>query len=289
MVYILLTESEIKLKIKELTNNEYELISSYKNYSTKVTIKHLKCEKNFEVKPSNFLSNNTRCPHCRNLSRKIYNWNTEYYKKLVKEIYDEEYSILGNYVNKVTKILTRHNTCGYIWEIDPFHFINERNRCPLCNKIAREESKNVIMIEEILKELSITYEREKKLFKNPSTKLYLRADFFIEKFNLVIEYDGKQHFKPMFNDNTKLEKTIERDNLKNSWLIKNRINYIRIPYNIYKKEDIKNILIYFFKAISSEASNESLLEERSTTIQLDNIKNVRYNIVNRLESSDSKR
>lgn len=66
----------------------------------------------------------------------------------------------------------------------------------------------------------------------------LRFDFFISKLNLIIEFDGEQHFRPltlgkMSEKQARISfETIKRnDRLKNKWAKKNKIKMIRIKYN----------------------------------------------------------
>lgn len=241
-------------RLKNETNGEYILISKeYLKNDKPLIMKHMKCKKEFTTTYARFFNNKrSRCPHCHNLSRRIV-MSPEEYRKKVDEIYNGEYIVLEDYKFKTHKLLTRHVVCGHEWKIDPFHLVDERNGCPICNKIAKEESKYIKMIIEILNENKIDFIREFKLFKNPKTGKYLIADFYLEKFNLVIEYDGKQHFKPMFNDIEKLEKQKERDMIKNNLLEENNFEYIRIPYTVNKKADIKNVILRKIETISSEA------------------------------------
>ena len=66
----------------------------------------------------------------------------------------------------------------------------------------------------------------------------LRFDFYIKKLNLIIEYDGEQHYRPMTlgrmtkKNALKQFKIIKRnDKLKNNWAKKNKIRMIRIRYD----------------------------------------------------------
>lgn len=247
------TIEDIIEKLFEETKGEYTLISKkYINNESPLKMKHSKCGKIFITTYTRFFNyKKSRCPHCHNESKKI-KMTPEEYRDLVEKIYGNEYSILEDYKYKTYKLLTRHNICGHEWKIDPYHFIDERNGCPVCNKIAREESKYIKIIKEILDENNINYKREYKLFKNPKTNRYLRADFYLKDFNLVIEYDGKQHFKPMFNNNDKLKLQIERDLIKNKLLEEYNYNYIRIPYNINKKSDLEELILNKIKTTSSQ-------------------------------------
>ncbi len=82
--------------------------------------------------------------------------------------------------------------------------------------------------------------------KEVNKKIYnhnVRYDIFIEKINLFIEYDGRQHFIPTkyFDQNYNLKYRVNMDILKNIYCLKNNINILRIPYSL-KHSEIKNII-----------------------------------------------
>lgn len=80
-------------------------------------------------------------------------------------------------------------------------------------------------IQNILIENQIHFERE-KIFKDLG--LY-RFDFYLPKYNRLVEFDGEQHFKQNnFFDN--LEEIQKRDQEKNKWAKDNNIPLVRIPY-----------------------------------------------------------
>lgn len=88
-------------------------------------------------------------------------------------------------------------------------------------------------------ENSIEYTKEHSYLDLLGNKLgKLRFDFFIEKHNLLIEYDGQQHFKPIkqFGGEEYIKQLIIHDNTKNEYAITNKINLLRISYS-----EIKNI------------------------------------------------
>ena len=244
------TIEEIQLELKSLTDDYLLVSKDYKNNHSELIFYHKQCKREFSSTYTRFFKQGSRCKHCVRESR-IIKKTTDEYKKEVYNIYKNEYTVLGEYTAKTHKILMQHNTCGHTWEISPYQFIDRRDRCPACYKIPKNESKYVLMIKEILNENNISYITEKKLCKNPETNRFLLADFFIEDYNLVIEYDGKQHYKPMYNDIKKLEKQKKRDLIKDKYLIKNNINILRIPYTVNTKENIKEIIITKLETIRS--------------------------------------
>lgn len=109
------------------------------------------------------------------------------------------------------------------------------------------KSRGEELISNILKEMCISFEKEKTFIDcvNPKTNSLLRFDFYLPDYNVIIEYDGEQHFK--YNDtgwNTKenFKQTIYRDNIKNNYCKNNNIKLIRIPYTDFNKINQKYIV-----------------------------------------------
>jgi very-short-patch-repair endonuclease len=108
------------------------------------------------------------------------------------------------------------------------------------------------MIAVFLDEQKLDYQQEHPIVKNPDTGHYLRADFYIESMNMVIEFDGPQHFKPVeyFGGEEHYQQCVYRDKIKNYHCKKEGIHLIRIPY--FKKNEIRNILENFFSKFNKE-------------------------------------
>lgn len=68
----------------------------------------------------------------------------------------------------------------------------------------------------------------------PETNRHLVFDFYLPEQNILIEYDGGQHFHKVKNDRYGYEGIVARDNYKNQWCKDNNITLIRIPYTEYK-------------------------------------------------------
>jgi hypothetical protein len=115
--------------------------------------------------------------------------------------------------------------------------------CPMCMLYSKKE----IIIANILKDYHIDFIKEKTFSDcvNVSTGRKLRFDFYLTKFNICIEYDGIQHFKPITfwggNIDTLLEYKL-RDKIKNDYCKINNIKLYRINYkeNFIKK--LQNII-----------------------------------------------
>lgn len=121
--------------------------------------------------------------------------------------------------------------------------------CPKCNTL--NNSKAVQLITKILLEHNINFEKEKR-FPDCKNKKPLPFDFFLVDYNILIEFDGIQHFEPMrwYNNNPadpkkaekKLLETQANDKLKNNWSKKSPYTLYRISYNQNVKKELIKIL-----------------------------------------------
>ena len=84
----------------------------------------------------------------------------------------------------------------------------------------------------------ITYQYKENWCKNPSTNKYLPFDFCIEKYKIIIELDGLQHFKYVKNWNNNPEEARLKDIYKMNRALENGYSVIRmlqedVYYNKY--------------------------------------------------------
>ena len=74
------------------------------------------------------------------------------------------------------------------------------------------------------------------------TGLPYRYDFFLPDYNLLIEYDGIQHYKEVKYFNISLKEQQKRDKIKDKYAKDHHIKLIRIPYTKYNSLTIEDIL-----------------------------------------------
>ena len=86
----------------------------------------------------------------------------------------------------------------------------------------------------ILKLNNIEYIQEKSFFNFEETNAPARYDFYLPKYNRLIEYDGIQHFSYKkdkgWNNEQNFLLTQKRDQIKNKWAAAHNIPLVRIPY-----------------------------------------------------------
>lgn len=227
------THEDFANEVSEATNGEYVCIGEYKGSREKVKILHKKCNYSWEIIANNFLSKKIRCPKCRRVKRKT----TEDFKEEVFELTEDEYSVIGEYKNIRTPVLLRHNQCDYEWEIRPSGFLSG-NRCPNCNDL-----KGSGEIKKSLKKRNIKYTVEKR-FNGCRSEKKLPFDFYLEDLNILIEYDGQHHFRPVnfggvSEKRAKIlhERTKSHDEIKNNYCLKNNLILFRIPFWQYDTID----------------------------------------------------
>lgn len=184
--------------------------------------------KNDKVKSCGCLYKDTSNKYSKDYSLAENNTNPFYeYLSPSQERWDWSHQIVWN---------IKCRNCGKVYLGIPTELISEKrthgmNPCSCWKKY----SVGVQKIINILNDNNIIFEQEKKYDTCVSPKgNALPFDFYIPSKNILIEYDGEQHFKIAFGqDEDKLTLQKEYDKIKNEWCIKNNITLIRIPY--YKK------------------------------------------------------
>ena len=130
------TTEQFKKEVYEMYQDEYTVLGEYKNSKTKVLIKHNKCGNTWEATPNNFLRG-AKCPYCSKSYHK--KWTNEDFLQKVANQVGDEYTFLEPYQGSDTKIRVKHNKCGNVYEITPYRFLKQKQRCPKCAISIRAE------------------------------------------------------------------------------------------------------------------------------------------------------
>ena len=111
--------------------------------------------------------------------------------------------------------------------------------CPHCN-----DSKGELIIKNFLENKKIIFVRN-KIFDECFDLDKLRFDFYLPKHNIVIEFDGIQHYKPIkfFGGKKEFLNLQRRDRIKDKFCINNSIQMLRIKYNEKIENKLKNIIM----------------------------------------------
>lgn len=227
------TTEEFKKELYEFVGDEYELIDEYVNNRTKIKYIHRTCGKVWKQTPSEVL-NGYRCNHCfgnKKLTQKEF-------ENRVFEQRGNEYTVIGKYVNFNSKVKMKHNKCGMVWDIKPNYFLGKESGCPKCN-----QSKGEFRIEKYLIENNIAFVPQKTYPDLVGIRnLPLSYDFYLPKFNLLIEFQGQQHEYAVdwFGGKEKFERQKKIDRLKKDYAKLHNIELLEIWY--YDYDNIEEVL-----------------------------------------------
>lgn len=145
-------------------------------------------------------------------------------------------------INRNSRYLVKCD-CGKEYEVYAQNLTQGCTTSCGCVKESHGENK----IREILNQNNIKFETQKTFndFNYTDTKGKPRYDFYLPNYNILIEYDGEQHFYPTYNWDTQeiFELRQSHDKIKNDYAIKNGYVLIRIPYTHYNDLCIKDLLL----------------------------------------------
>ena len=138
-----------------------------------------------------------------------------------------DYDVVRVY-DDLQNVVLRCRACGH-------EFLTQKTRmkkgygCAICSK--RGISKASQEIENYLRINGIPFEREKR-FDECRRKNPLPFDFFVPSMNLLIEYNGEQHYRAteLFGGEKKLELYRERDKIKRQFAKDHGFRLLVIPW-----------------------------------------------------------
>ena len=164
------THEEFCKEVYQLFGNKYKVLGQYINSKTNVLIKNTICNHEYPITPNNLFSNHPECPKCSIANRTK---TTEYFINEVYDLVDDEYSVLGEYINSYTGIKMIHNICGHEWSPTPTSFLNEK-RCPKCFGNIKKKH------EEFVKEVYLINKNIKILGKYSSQRNTIKCQCLID-------------------------------------------------------------------------------------------------------------
>ena len=232
---------KFKQEVYDLVGDEYIVIGEYKGTNENVLFKHniKDCECQFVMTPHNFLSGQ-RCPYCAiNIRKEKLTKTQKEYEKDIYDLYKNEYTVLGQYINSKELIKIKHNNCGHIFEINARCMLHSNfNHCPYCSHPTKGEQRIIDYLDS---------HNEKYIYQKRYKDLYgvgnglLSYDFYIPRYNLLIEYQGNFHDGTVsIQTEESFEIQKEHDKRKRNYAKSHGINLLEIWY--WDFDNIENIL-----------------------------------------------
>lgn len=176
---------ELKARI-EHTEYRVENGDAYKTIRNKITFLHSVCGNTFTTTAVRVSENRVKCQKCYGKSLKI----KEDYLDKMKEIYQNQYEVIELWKGKNPFIQVK-GPCNHTYKVNRYAFLKKNTKCPECNRSKGEQA-----IYNFLYSKNILFE-EQINFKKLKSKINLIFDFYIPKYNICIEFDGIQHFRPI--------------------------------------------------------------------------------------------
>lgn len=199
-----------------------------------------KCENNheWETRIADRVSG-CGCPYCAGrVATRDHNLLLDNPKLCKQWHYEKNYKLPNEYTPKSGEIVWwKCERCDREWQ----YSISGRNhsnvRC-ICNNLSKGEEK----LSSFFNENKIDNIQQYK-FQNCINIRQLPFDFYLSKYNVVIEYSGIQHYQPIehFGGEKGFKKQQNRDQIKRDYCKENNIKLIEIPY--WDFDNMEDILI----------------------------------------------
>lgn len=239
--------SNIFIKNLHKKHPHIDLYSKYTKASAIMAFKCNKCGHIWQTKGRNLLiKHSVGCPICREHKKKNIKHpiSKKYREKLTinfirkLHINHPQWTLISKYINRTTiiSIACKHN---HIFTIIAENALKKKAKCPYCptSRISKGEHQII----NYLNKHNITYEYA---FKTPTCKDKAPLHFDFKIKNILIEYQGEQHYKPIkcWGGQTKLKLQQKHDQIKREWAKNNGYREIEIRYD----QDINSTLDKLF-------------------------------------------
>lgn len=226
-----LTSEEFIVKCELIHGCKFDYSQTkYEGYRNRINV-ICRTHGEFQIFPDNHLKGQG-CAVCARKDHKLVELSIERLEN-IKKIHGDKYlyddiTITNGSINVVCKNHGKFTQTIYNHE--------RGHGCPECKSTSKGEDK----IKNILQKNKIEFIRN-HTFSDCLRSRRLKFDFYLPKFNMIIEYDGEHHFhENKYFTGEKLKYTIENDKIKNDYCCTNGIKLIRIPY--WKFKDIESII-----------------------------------------------
>ena len=236
----------IELDYKPIMNAEDFSLDRGKLIVKFVCPKHGIVQQNF----GDFIARKTICKFCahENIGNKLRIDKNEV-EKIIESKNNNKLLNVNEYKGFNTKNLkVLCGSCGKIFTTSlGIYSKNIDGKCPDCSELSYGE----FLVAMYLDKYGVTYFRQEHFNGDCRDIKPLPFDFYLPEYNICIEYDGEQHFEPVFGEKQFLS-TILHDGMKNNYCKWNNMYLIRIPY--WEFHNIEQILIKELNLTQQEKS-----------------------------------
>lgn len=236
--------TEQYIKDLEIKNPTIICIDDFVDVSTKILHKCLICSHEWFILPSNALSK-AKCPICSKSNHYI-----TYRNKFLDMLNKKQIKCISEYKGSQNPISCKCMVCGYTWDIKYANSL-KYSGCPKCHL---SFSKGEECVSKYLTDMHIKFERQKKYKSLKGIgNLPLSYDFYLPIHNILIEFQGRQHFQPIkyFGGNKTFIVQQIHDLRKRKYAKEHNINFLTIWYDEIDK--IPQILNQYLNSLKLES------------------------------------
>ena len=218
--------------------NDYILLTNESEYTDAFMSIEYICKKHGIQKQSlENIIHGHRCFSCSYDERSMnFRHSIEYVISVIESYNNNKLMNPNDYINaNAHNLIIKCGLCGNYYETSFSDYTNNMQiRCKSC---AQSESIGEMKIRVFLENNNVNFVQEKR-FNDCVDKHCLPFDFYLPKYNLIIEFDGQHHFHEVGFGN--YESTKKHDEIKNQYCKNNNIKLLRIPY--WDGNDIEKII-----------------------------------------------
>lgn len=244
--------------VNSIYEGKFAVVGEYKGSFTPIKMYCKAHEYTFSKLPKVVLSGTRICKHCRGeYMSEIQRKSEDVFLQELKNRHKGKLVCNSAYVNTHTKIDFECTACEIVFSAEP-NAVLRISGCPECSSSWGEKYTKQYLIEnEVLFEVQ-------KTFPGCKDKKLLKFDFYLPEYNMLIEYDGKQHFEPVefFGGVTSYEEQVRKDKIKTEYARRERIKLVRIPYTV-TGDSIAEVLN---RSIKQESKAENLTPKSKVMI-----------------------
>lgn len=228
-----LTTEQYKAQVKEINPNII-IVGEYTGNSNRIACQCAIC--GYEWYPfANTIKSGHGCPNCKALKDRL---SHEEFIRRMKNI-NPFIEIIGEYETALIPLEAKCLVCGKIFKTKPSGLLRKTG-CPYCNLSKGERDISIF-----LDKNNIKYIQQKKycglIGLGGGNLAY---DFYLPDYNLLIEYQGRQHKEPIkgFVEGEWFEYVKEHDNRKKNYAKEHNIQLLEIWYSEDIEQQLKETL-----------------------------------------------
>ena len=210
-------------------------LEDYQGAFKKIKIQCMLCGSTYKTTPRD-LAKAGMCTRCSSRYRR----SIEDVKSEIDTESRGEYRVCSTtYKNSHTPIVVKHLECGTEYPVTRANFVLRGRRCPKCSASIGEK-----LVQDVLVDLDISFCVQQK-FDDLVYKRPLSYDFYLPDRNILIEYQGEQHYAPVehFGGEETFRHQQVLDEIKRDYAQTNGIRLLEIPFTMRTYDSVKDTLL----------------------------------------------